>query len=73
LITTFEFNGNTYQNTFYTDIFKDSGFNMKPIEFVDRSDFKIDSNASDIRSDIEGFKHFLDARIYHKLKTLGWK
>ena len=45
---------------------------MKQIEFVDRADFKIDSNARDIRSDIEGFKHFLDARIYRVLKSKGW-
>jgi nicotinamide mononucleotide adenylyltransferase len=70
--TTFEFRGKVYENTFYTEIFKEAGFNMKKIEFVDRKDFMIDSNARDIRSDIEGFKHFLDARIYHKLKQKGW-
>ena len=70
--TSFIYNGKEYTNTFYTDIFKDNGFKMKPIEFVDRSDFKIDSNARDIRDDIDAFKHFLDARIYHKLKGMGW-
>lgn len=71
--TNFEYRGKVYENTFYTDIFEENGFKMKPIEFVDRKDFKIDSNARDIRSNIEGFKHFLDARIYHKLKTMGWQ
>lgn len=69
---TFEYNGKLYENTFYTDIFKDYGFDMKAIEFVNRTDFKIDSNARDIRSDIDGFKHFLDARIYRELKQKGW-
>lgn len=71
--TSFEYKGKKYENTFYTDIFKENGFNMKPIEFVDRKDFMIESNARDIRHDIEGFKHFLDARIYHELKNKGWK
>ena len=70
--TTFTYKGNEYVNKFYTDIFKENGFNMKQIEFVDRADFKIDSNARDIRSDIEGFKHFLDARIYRILKSKNW-
>lgn len=70
--TTFTYKGKEYVDKFYTDIFKENGFNMKQIEFVDRADFKIDSNARDIRSDIEGFKHFLDARIYRILKSKNW-
>lgn len=68
----FVFNGKEYKNTFYTEVFKNIGFTTKQIEFVDRHDFQIDSNARDIRHDIEGFKHFLDARIYKKLKEKGW-
>lgn len=72
IIDSFTIDNKEFKNCFYTEVFKYKGFKMKPIEFVNRSDFKIDSNARDIRADIEGFRHFLDARIYKYLKTMGW-
>jgi nicotinamide mononucleotide adenylyltransferase len=68
----FTFNNKQYINTFYTDVFKDNNFDMKKIDFFGKDDFKINVNARDIRSDIEKLKHFLDARTYWILKTLGW-
>jgi cytidyltransferase-like protein len=70
--TTFSFNSKEYTNTFYTDIFVDQGFKLKQIEFVKRTDVKIDANARDIRDNIEGMKHLLDARIFWKLKEWLW-
>lgn len=70
--TSFSFNGRLYENTFYTDIFIDQGFNLREVEFVKRNDVKIDANARDIRDNIEGLRHLLDARIYCKLKEWGW-
>jgi len=68
----FTFDGNEFTDEFYTKIFEVEGFKMKPIEFVDRTDFKIQADGRDIRHNIEGFKHFLDGRIYNKLKEIGW-
>ena len=70
---TFEYKDHIYNNEFYTKIFEIEGFKTKEIGFVDRTDFKIESNARDIRHDIEANKHFLDARIYWNLKNKGWK
>ena len=70
--TSFTFNTKSYDNTFYTDIFVDQGFDLREIEFVKRNDVKIDANARDIRYNIEGMKHLLDSRIYWKLKEWGW-
>lgn len=70
--TSFVFNGKKYENTFYTDIFEDEGFKLQQIEFVKRNDVKIDANARDIRDNLEGMKHLLDARVYFKLKEFGW-
>jgi len=70
--TSFVFNSKKYENTFYTDIFKEVGFALKQIEFVKRDDVKIDANARDIRENLEGYKHLLDARSYWKLKEWGW-
>lgn len=68
----FEYSGRAYHNTFYTDIFRDQGINIKQVEFVHRTDVTIDANARDIRDNLEGMKHLLDARVYNKLKNLGW-
>lgn len=68
----FEFQGIIYKDEFYTKIFEVIGFNMKSIEFVNREDFKINADGRDIRHNLEGFKHFLDGRIYNKLKLKGW-
>jgi len=58
---------------FYTKVFEIENIKTKEIEFVDRHDFKIDSNARDIRHDLEGYKHFIDARIYWELRRKGWE
>jgi len=68
----FEFDGKEYKDAFYTEAFETKGFNLKPIKFVKRDDIKIDSNARDIRENLEGMKHLLDARVFFKLKKWGW-
>jgi len=70
--TTFTFKNKIYENTFYTDIFVNDGIELKQIEFVKRTDVKIDANARDIRDNIEGMKHLLDSRVYFKLKEWLW-
>lgn len=69
---TFIFDGVEYQDAFYTEAFSSKGFSLKPIKFVKRDDIKIDSNARDIRDNLENMKHLLDARCYSKLKEWGW-
>lgn len=71
-ITSYHFNGKNYVNTWYTDLFDDEGFETREVQFVSRDDIKIDSNARDIRENLEGLKHLLDARVYYKLKEWGW-
>lgn len=71
-MTSFEFKGKHYTDTWYTQIFEDEGFETREVAFVKREDIKIDSNARDIRSNLEGLKHLLDARVYYKLKEWGW-
>lgn len=67
--TSFYFKGKNYSDTFYTDIFTQSGFMVsKEIEFPDREDIQISANARDIRANLEQMKHLLDARVYNKLK-----
>lgn len=70
--TSFTFKGKTYTDTFYTDIFVNEGIQLKQVEFVKRTDVKIDANARDIRDNIEGMKHLLDSRVYFKLKEWLW-
>jgi len=70
--TSFTFNNKKYKNTFYTDIFRDRGIVLKQVQFVKRTDVKINANARDIRENIEGMKHLLDARVYFKLKEWLW-
>ena len=69
----FECNGKVYENTWYTDIFKNEGFKTKKIKFPSYNDICINANARDIRADLEGKKHLLDARVYKQLKDWGWK
>lgn len=69
----FECFGKEYKNTWYTDIFKDQGFEMKEASFNMHPDLQINANARDIRANLEQNKHLLDARVYHKLKAWGWK
>lgn len=70
---TFEAFGKTYENTWYTDIFKDQGFELKHSTFNEHPDLQINANARDIRRHLEDNKHLLDARVYHQLKAWGWK
>ena len=69
---TFRYGNKLYKNTFYTDIFRDEKFKIKEVQFVKRDDVKIDANARDIRTNIEGLRHLLDARVYFKLKEWLW-
>ena len=71
--TDFRMNGVDYENTWYTDVFKDAGFTTQKIKLAERSDLKIDSNARDIRHDLEGYKHLMDARVYNLLREWGWE
>ncbi len=68
----FEAYGKEYTNDFYTQIFKDNDVDTKQVEFVERNDITINADATNIRKDIEAYKHLLDARIYHKLKEWKW-
>ena len=68
----FSCNGKEYYNEFYTKIFEDSGMKIKQVEFVERNDIKVDAHATNIRGNLEAFKHLLDARVYWKLKEWGW-
>lgn len=68
----FKYKGVKYRNEFYTKMLEVEGFKIKQLEFISRTDIKIDVNARDIRKDIESNKHLLDGRIYNKLKELGW-
>ncbi len=70
--TSFDFKDKAYHNTWYTEIFEDEGYETQEVKFVKRDDIKIDSNARDIRHNLEGMKHLLDARVYFKLKDWGW-
>jgi nicotinamide mononucleotide adenylyltransferase len=66
--------GNTiYRNCPYTVVFENTNLEMRQVEFAGRTDIHISASATDIRSDIEAFKHLLDARVYHQLKEWGWK
>ncbi|MCD6436414.1 MAG: hypothetical protein J7L15_08540 [Clostridiales bacterium] len=68
----FEAYGKEYINEFYTEIFKDNGVDTKKVQFVERNDITVNADATNIRDDIEAFKHLLDARVYHKLKEWKW-
>ena len=70
--TDFVFRNEMYCNTWYTDIFRNEGFDRQEVKFVKREDIKINSNARDIRHNLEEMKHLLDARVYFKLKEWGW-
>lgn len=70
--TSFSFNNKEYNNTFYTDIFEEYGIKLTQVEFVKRTDVKIDANARDIRNNIENMKHLIDSRCYFKLKEWNW-
>jgi len=69
----FTCNNKQYNNTWYTDIFKKEGFATQKIKFPEYHNIMIDANARDIRNNLEEHKHLLDARVYHTLKSWGWK
>ena len=68
----FEHNGKQYIESSYTEIFKDAGYTIKPIdEVIDKTGDVI--HASDIRNDEYIAKRNLDARVYRVLKDkYGW-
>jgi hypothetical protein len=68
----FECNGKKYQNEFYTKIYEDAGYDLIPVEFVERTDIKVDADARNIRDNFEDFKHLMDGRNYWTLKKWGW-
>lgn len=68
----FEVKGKEYINEFYTKVFEDNGIKTRQVEFVERTDIIIDADATNIRENLEAFKHLLDARVYWKLKEFGW-
>ena len=68
----FSHRGKEYYNEFYTKIYEDEGFTLRPVEFVERSDIVIQADARNIRDDFEAFKHLMDGRNYWKLKDWGW-
>lgn len=68
----FEYNNVLYTKEFYTKMFEIQDIKMQPIAFVDRKDFNIDANGRDIRHNLDGFKHFIDGRVYWELKKKGW-
>lgn len=71
--TSFLFNNKQYSNEWYTVIFDEEEFETREVKFVKRTDVKIDSNARDIRDNLEGLKHLLDSRVYFKLKEWQWQ
>jgi len=68
----FECNGKVYENEFYTKIFEDAGYQMTPVEFVERSDIHVDADARNLRENFEDFRHLIDGRNYWTLKGWGW-
>ncbi len=72
LYSYFHVNGKEYWNEYYTEVFKDAGFSLKQVQFVQMPDIKIQANATDIRADLEAYKHLLDARVYWRLKEWKW-
>ena len=68
----FECQGREYINEFYTKIFEDNDIKTHQVAFVERNDIIIDADATNIRDDIEAYKHLLDARVYDKLKEWKW-
>lgn len=68
----FTVHGKEYHNEFYTKIFEDAGIKLKQVEFVTMQDLKVYADATNIRANLEAFKHLLDARVYWKLKEWKW-
>jgi nicotinamide mononucleotide adenylyltransferase len=65
----FMFRGEVYTNSHYTDIYEELGVKTKRVQFPRW--LRLEVNASDIRRDLEGHKHYLDGRNYEQLKE--WK
>lgn len=66
--TYFEFNGKIYNNQFYTQIFKDLGYQVKEATYP--SKLKLDISATSIRQNLEENKHYLHSSVYSYIKGL---
>lgn len=66
--TYFKFNGKLYNNQFYTQIFKDLGYETKEATYPSKLNLSI--SATGIRDNLEESKHYLDARVYKYIKEL---
>lgn len=66
--TYFEFNGKVYNDKFYTQIFKDLGYEVKETTYTRLLGF--DLSASEIRKNLDKNRHYLDARVYRYLKEI---
>lgn len=64
----FEFNGKQYKNEFWSAIVEDQGYATKHVTYPKLLNINI--NASDIRKDLEGNKHYLDSRVYNYIKGI---
>lgn len=64
----FVFKEKEYSNTFWTHILLDEGYNVKQATYSNKLGLNI--NATDIRNNLEGNKHFLDSRVYNYIKSL---
>lgn len=64
----FVFNDTDYKNTFYTDVFKDSGWKVKEVSHVMKIGISKDVSARHVRADLEANKYMLHYRIYEYLK-----
>jgi len=66
----FYYKGKTFKNKKLNFIFEyDNLIKTKELNFPKLENLNINCHATDIRNDIEGFKHFLDARICWFLKS----
>jgi len=66
----FYYKGRSFSNKKLNFIFEhDNLISTKELRFPELDNFEINCHATDIRNDIEGFKHFLDARVYWFLKS----
>lgn len=66
---TYNINGREYHNKHYLDIFEEV-YNIPVIEANYHNMLGIDISATDIRNDLEGNRHYLDYRVYNKMKEI---
>jgi hypothetical protein len=70
--STFVYKGVEFVDAHYIVILQHEGVKTKSLTLAERKDIKINASATNIREDLEAFKHLLDARVYFKLKEFGW-